>query len=172
MQARPQVAAGCIVLLGHGARRAVQRRSAAEAALLGVGIEASVEERRCAEAAAGQERIVGDDPHPHPPKPGIQPLGVRASGIEHEHRLAELAREVLRRAQDRSSNASTPCAAMHQHLRQVRAMRLIFRQVESQLRRADDAARILCDEQRALAACCSCRYPVPNPWPSRRSKGS
>ena len=33
-----------------------------------------------------------------------------------------------------------PRAAMHQHLGQIRAMRLIFRQVEDQLHRADDAA--------------------------------
>ena len=40
-------------------------------------------------------------------------------------------------------------------------MRLVFRQVENQLHRADDAARVLGDQERTLAACCGCRDPRP-----------
>ena len=84
-------------------------------------------------------------------QPSIEPLGIAARRVEHEQPFAELAGKILCGAQHRCSDASTPRAAMHQHLGQICAVRLVLREVEDQLHRADDAGAVLGDEERALA---------------------
>ena len=90
----------------------------------------------------GRPRARARSPGRRPPgsiPPSIEPLGIGARGIEHEQRFAELARELLCGAQKRLPDTAAPRAAVHQHLGQIGAVRLVFRQIEDQLHRADDA---------------------------------
>ena len=66
--------------------------------------------------------------------------------------LPQLARHVLGGAHQRGARAPAPRAAVHEHLREVGAVRLVLGLVEHQLHRADDAALVLGDQQRAFAA--------------------
>ena len=122
-------------------------RFAAETALQGFGAEASIEERRCAETAVGGGAHSRERPQVAPNQAAHKAArrpGWRCRAREPTCRNSRASSSAARR--DRSSNASAPRAAMHEHFREVGAMRLVFGQVENQLRRADDAAVILCDE--------------------------
>ena len=60
---------------------------------------------------------------------------------------------------------------MHEHLRQVGAVRLVLGLVEHELHRADDADRVLGDEERALAALHAVGHAPPERQRGRRDSG-
>ena len=115
--------------------------------------------------AVGHQRVVGDHADLDPAGPLVETLGVVARGVEHQQRLAELARHILRRIQDGRADAAAARAAMHQHLRQVGAMRLVLGQRENQLRGAADPVLVFGHDDRALAR-------LQHPWRRRARRRS
>jgi hypothetical protein len=93
-----------------------------------VTVQVAVEHRRAAERTVRHQRIAGDITHAHPAQARVQARGVAVGdGVEHQQGLAALARRRFRGAYQRCPQTLAPDAAMHQHLREIGAVRLVLR---------------------------------------------
>jgi hypothetical protein len=86
--------------------------------------------------------------------PRIQSLGITACHcIKHQQRLAGIKSRTLGGGEQGGSNPLPTYASLHQHLRNVSAVRLIFRLIQNYLNSADNHCRsVFSDEQPAFAA--------------------
>ena len=83
----------------------------------------------------------------------VEPLGLGTRGVEHQQGAAGLERGTFRGGQHQRADAVTARAALHQHLGNVGAMRLVFLRRPHGLRGAQDlAAFIHGDDQRAFVS--------------------
>src|SRR5687767_10167414 len=115
--------------------------------------EIAVEERRAAGFAVGHEGEAGDVADLRPAEALVKACAVAVGdGVEDEEGLAGVAGGGLGRAHEGGAEAAAAGAAVDEHLAEVGAVGLVFREVEDQLDGAADAFRILGDEEGALAA--------------------
>ena len=114
--------------------------------------EVAVVHRRTAQFSLWQQRIAGDHTDASPTHAFIQALGIVTGGIEHQQCLSALACGSFGGSQQRCPQPLATCAAMHQHLRQIGAVRLILGLVEYQLHGAAQALRIVSNQQRAFTS--------------------
>jgi hypothetical protein len=85
------------------------------------------------------EREIRNLPATLPALPRIQAIAITVRDrIEHQQRLASAESAPLGRGEERRTDTSPPRSSMHQHFRDVPAMRLIFRLMQNDLNRADD----------------------------------
>src|SRR6266536_4938509 len=93
--------------------------------------EFAVKDCRAARAALRHQRIARYRPHAHPTQALVQPCGVAAGdGVEHEQSFSTIPRRGLGGPHERRPQPLTADAAMHQHLRQIGAVRLVLRLVQ------------------------------------------
>src|ERR1700709_110778 len=111
-------------------------------------------EGRSAELAVGQQRVFRHHSHALPAHTFIESFGITSShGIEHEHELAFLSRSVFSRDHQTLRNSTASSLSVHQHLRDICAVRLVLRLFGNDLHRADNlTVYIFCDKQRTLIA--------------------
>jgi DNA-binding IclR family transcriptional regulator len=114
--------------------------------------EFAIVDGRAAEPAVRKQGVAGNVPDAHPPHALVQAGGVAAGdGVEHEQRLAAVARSGFGGAHERRPQALAARAAIYQHLREIGAMGLVLGLVEHQLHGAAHACCVFGDEQRAVA---------------------
>src|SRR5918997_141191 len=119
--------------------------------VLGYGL---VEERGPAGPAVGVEGVAGHKANPRPPQAPVEALRIAAgAGVEHEQGLARGPRGVFGGAHERRPEALSAGTPEDQHLRDVRAVRLVLRLRQHHLDGADDPAPrpLLGHQQGALA---------------------
>jgi hypothetical protein len=100
------------------------------------------------------EREIRNLPATLPALPRIQAIAITVRDrIEHQQRLASAESAPLGRGEERRTDTSPPRSSMHQHFRDVPAMRLIFRLMQNDLNRADDRSRcVFRGQHHSLAA--------------------
>jgi hypothetical protein len=114
--------------------------------------EDSIIDGRGARLAARHGRVVRDVADLHPTAALVEACAVAAGDrVEHEERAPGGARRRLGRLQERRADTPSADTTVHQHLREVGAVRLILRQIEDEVDRPADAALVLRDEKRARA---------------------
>ena len=87
---------------------------------------------------------------PRPAEALIKSLGIASGdGVEDEDRAASRDRRLLGGLHQPRPDAVPTSAPMHEHLGNIRAMRLVLRRRKDELHRADDAVLILGDQQHA-----------------------
>ena len=92
-------------------------------------------------------------PHRCQPSFAYSRFSVAARRVEHQQRLAAFERAAFGAGEQRGTDTAPARAPMHQHLRKIRAMRLILRLGENELHRADDdSGRVLSRQHHAFAS--------------------
>ena len=115
-------------------------------------LENAIEVGGVARAAVRQQRVAGNRAAALPAEPRVEPLGVRARGVENEQGPGARPRLLFGGAHQGGADAVTAGAIRDHHLGDVGAVRLILRLFEDELNGADDAVAVIGDEENPLAA--------------------